>query len=127
MNPELLVCVTSEEVHVVKQNKIISTVRLDFEATAIGLSPSGTEVVIGASDGKLHVYSLNGDTLLKEAFLERHRAAITAVKYSFDGSLFASADQKPEIVVWDSVNREVCCSTTFSPQPEFTQYALIDR
>ncbi|GFP99997.1 66 kDa stress protein [Phtheirospermum japonicum] len=86
--------------------KVVSTINLGFTVTACAISPNGTEAIIGGEDGKLHVYSIIGDTLKEEAVLEKHRGAITVIRYSPDVSMFASADANREAVVWDSASRE---------------------
>lgn len=86
---------------------ILSTVNLGFTVTACTISPDGSEAIVGGQDGKLHVYSVSGDTLKEEAVLEKHRGAITVIQYSPDVSMFASADGFHESVVWDRTSREV--------------------
>ncbi|RRT67041.1 hypothetical protein B296_00010022 [Ensete ventricosum] len=87
--------------------KVISETKLEYAVTTSAISPDGTEAVVGAEDGKLHIYSISGDTLTEEAVLEKHRGTITAICYSPDASMFASADSNREAVVWDRESREV--------------------
>ncbi|KAL6497157.1 Actin-interacting protein 1-2 [Orobanche gracilis] len=87
--------------------KVVSTIDLGFTVTACAIAPNGTEAVVGDQDGKLHVFSVVGDTLKEEAVLEKHRGSITAIQYCPDISMFASADANREAVVWDSASREV--------------------
>lgn len=62
---------------------------------------------MGGQDGKLHIYSIAEDVLTEESVLEKHRGAITVIRYSSDASMFASADANREAVVWDRMTREV--------------------
>ena len=87
--------------------KVISETKLGYAVTTSAISPDGTEAVVGAEDGKLHIYSITGDALTEEAVLEKHRGTITAICYSPDASMFASADSNREAVVWDRESREV--------------------
>ncbi|CAN0916172.1 Actin-interacting protein 1-2 [Linum grandiflorum] len=87
--------------------KVMSSTKLDFLASACAIKPDGSEAIVGAQDGKLHVYSVSGDTLTEEAVLEKHRGPVNVIRYSPDVSMFASADLNREAVVWDSSSREV--------------------
>ena len=80
---------------------------LGFAVAACTIAPDGTEAIVGGQDGKLHLYSIQGDTLTEEAVLEKHRGAIAVIRYSPDVSMFASGDVNREAVVWDRVSREV--------------------
>ncbi|KAA3476027.1 66 kDa stress protein [Gossypium australe] len=71
------------------------------------VAPDGSEAIVGGQDGKLHVFCIVGDTLKEEAVLEKHRGAITVIRYSPDFSMFASGDANREAIVWDRVSREV--------------------
>lgn len=86
---------------------VVSTIDLGFPVAASAVASDGSEAIVGGQDGKLHVYSIKGDMLIEEAILEKHRGAITVIRYSTDASMFASADANREAVVWDRVSREV--------------------
>jgi WD40 repeat protein len=85
----------------------VSTINLGFTVSASVVSPDGSEAIIGGQDGKLHIYSISGDTLVEEAVLEKHRGAISVIRYSPDFSMFASGDVNREAVVWDRASRDV--------------------
>lgn len=87
--------------------EVLSTINLGFTVTACSLAPDGTEAIVGGQDGKLHIYSVKGDSLIEEAVLEKHRGAITVIRYSPDVSMFASGDANREAVVWDRNSREI--------------------
>uniref|UniRef100_A0A7N0VA81 66 kDa stress protein n=1 Tax=Kalanchoe fedtschenkoi TaxID=63787 RepID=A0A7N0VA81_KALFE len=105
--PELALVSTDSGVVLVRGTNIVSNVNLGFPVTASTIAPDGSEAIVGGQDGKLHVYSIIGDNLTEEAVLEKHRGAITVIRYSPDLSMFASADVNREAVVWDTVTREV--------------------
>lgn len=90
-----------------RQGKLVSSIDVDYFASAAALSPDGDEAIVGGRNGKLYIYSLKGDTLTQEAVLEKHRGEISAVRYSPDGALIASGDLNREAVVWDRITREV--------------------
>lgn len=104
---EIAIVPTEHAVILLQGNNIISTTEIGYAASAAALSPDGTEAAVGGQDGKLHLYSVKGDTLTEIAVLEKHRGAITIVRYSPDGSMIASGDQNREALIWDCVTREV--------------------
>ena len=104
---ELALITIESGVVMLRGTKVVSTINLGFSVTASVLAPDGSEAIIGGLDGKLHIYSVTGDTLTEEAVLEKHRGAISVIRYSPDGSMFASGDLNREAVVWDRVSREV--------------------
>ncbi|KAH9306510.1 hypothetical protein KI387_010914 [Taxus chinensis] len=105
--PDLAFVSTDAGIIIIRGSKIVSTTDVGYAVTAAAVSPDGTEAVVGGQDGKLHVYSIKGDTLMEESVLERHRGPINAVRYSPDGSMFASGDLNREAAVWDRITREV--------------------
>ncbi|XP_042500545.1 actin-interacting protein 1-2-like [Macadamia integrifolia] len=104
---ELALISTDSGVVLLRGSEVISTVNLGFSVTAAAISPDGSEAIVGAQDGKLHVYSIKGDVLTEETVLEKHRGAINVIRYSPDASMFASGDLNREAVVWDCASREV--------------------
>lgn len=87
--------------------KVVSTINVGFAVTASAIAPDGSEAIIGGQDGKLHVYSVQGDSLVEELVLEKHQGAISVIRYSPDFSMFATGDVNREAIVWDRVSREV--------------------
>ncbi|MQM10780.1 hypothetical protein Taro_043678 [Colocasia esculenta] len=106
-SPELALVATDSGVTILRGLTTVSTINLGFAVTASAIAPDGSEAIVGGQDGKLHIYSIRGDTLTEEAVLEKHRGAISVIRYSPDASLFASADINREAVVWDRVAKEV--------------------
>ncbi|KAL0380144.1 UNVERIFIED_CONTAM: Actin-interacting protein 1-2 [Sesamum angustifolium] len=107
LSPDLALVSVDTGVVLLRGSKVVSTIQLGFTVTACSVSPNGTEAIVGGEDGKLHVYSITGDTLKEEAVLEKHRGPITVIRYSPDVSMIASADANREAVVWDCASREV--------------------
>lgn len=107
LSPDLALVSYETGVTLLRGTKVVSTIDLGFTVTACAIAPNGNEAVVGGQDGKLHVYSVLGDTLKEEAVLEKHRGPITVIQYSPDVSMFASADSNREATVWDRVSHEV--------------------
>ena len=114
-SPELVIVSIDSGVVMLRGTKVVSTINLGFTVTASVVSSDGSEAIIGGQDGKLHIYSISGDILVEEAVLEKHRGAISVIRYSPDFSMFASGDVNREAVVWDRASRDVSTSTTFEP------------
>ncbi|KAJ8753693.1 hypothetical protein K2173_026369 [Erythroxylum novogranatense] len=106
-SPELTLVTVDSGVVMLRGSKVVSTISLGFTVTASAVTPDGTEAIIGGQDGKLHIFTIMGDTLAEEAVLERHRGPVTVIRYSPDVSMFASGDANREAVVWDRISREV--------------------
>lgn len=106
-SPELALVSVDSGVVLLSGTKVLSTTNLEFIVTACVIAPDGSEAIVGGQDGKLHVFSINGDTLTEEAILEKHRGAISVIRYSPNFSMFASGDVNREAVVWDRISREV--------------------
>ena len=107
LSPELALVSIDSGVVLLRGSKVVSTINLGFTVTASVLAPDGSEAIIGGEDGKLHIYSVVGDSLTEEATLERHRGAVSVIRYSPDLSMFASGDLNREAIVWDRASREV--------------------
>lgn len=106
-SPELVLVSIDSGVVMLRGTKVVSTINLGFTVTASVVSSDGSEAIIGGQDGKLHIYSISGDTLVEEAVLEKHRGAVSVIRYSPDFSMFASGDVNREAIVWDRASRDV--------------------
>ncbi|XP_029126533.1 actin-interacting protein 1-2 isoform X2 [Cajanus cajan] len=105
-SPELAIIAIESGIVLLNGSKVVSTINLGFTVSAATISPDGSEAIVGGQDGKLRIYSVSGDTVKEVSVLEKHRGAITAIRYSPDVSMFASADMNREAVVWDRVSKE---------------------
>ncbi|MCO5558677.1 hypothetical protein L7F22_012263 [Adiantum nelumboides] len=104
---DLVIITTEAGVLLLRGSTVLSTNSFGFAATASAISPDGSEAVVGSQDGKLYIYSVQGDALVQENVLQNHRGAVTAIRYSPNGSMFASGDANREAFVWDRVSHEV--------------------
>ncbi|KDP26225.1 hypothetical protein JCGZ_22471 [Jatropha curcas] len=106
-SPGLALVSTDSGVVLLKDMKVVTNIKLGFTVTASIIAPDGSEAIVGGQDGKLHMYSISGDTLTELATLEKHRGAISVIRYSPDVSMFASGDLNREAVVWDRSSKEI--------------------
>ncbi|KAA8541323.1 hypothetical protein F0562_025286 [Nyssa sinensis] len=127
LSPELALVSIDSGVVLLHGTKVVSTINLGFVVTASTVAPDGSEAIVGGQDGKLHIYSIKGDTLTEEATLEKHRGAITVIRYSPDVSMFASGDVNREAVVWDRVSQEVKLKNMLYHTARINCLALVSR
>ncbi|WCJ33521.1 WD repeat-containing protein 1 [Euphorbia peplus] len=106
-SPGLALVSTESGVVLLKGSEVVSNVNLGFTVSASAISPDGTEAIVGGQDGKLHIYSISGNTFDEQAVLEKHRGAISVIRYSPDVSMFASGDLNREAIVWDCASKEI--------------------
>ncbi|XP_065857094.1 actin-interacting protein 1-2-like [Euphorbia lathyris] len=106
-SPGVALVSTESGVVLLKGMEVVSNVNLGFTVSASAISPDGTEAIVGGQDGKLHIYSVSGDAFNEQTVLEKHRGAISVIRYSPDLSMFASGDLNREAIVWDRASKEV--------------------
>jgi WD40 repeat protein len=104
---QFVVVVAGENVIVLRNGSIVSKEKLKFFANAVAVNPSATEVAIGGKDNKIHVYTVSGNSLTPKTEYAQHRGEVTALSYSHDGSLLASADSNREVLVWRNGKAEI--------------------
>jgi len=89
---------------VIRDGAVVSTLALDNEPASVAINHDDTQVAVGARDG-VFIYELAGDTLNEvQALKDAHRAALSSVSYSPDGSSLATCDTGRNIIVWDTTS-----------------------
>ncbi|CAG2103275.1 unnamed protein product [Medioppia subpectinata] len=84
-----------------------SSIPVAYEPSSVSINHVHNDVAVGGTkDSKVHIYTLNGNSLTEKAILE-HRAPITDVSYSPDGKYLAAADQNRKIVLYLSPSYEL--------------------
>ncbi|KAJ3172014.1 hypothetical protein HDU88_006826 [Geranomyces variabilis] len=81
--------------------------KLDWTPASVAIAPNGKDVAVGGEDHKVHIYTLDGNSLKDKATLEGNRGAVTALAYSPDGNMLAAGDAQSKIVVYDTASNEV--------------------
>ncbi|KAL6974112.1 Actin-interacting protein 1-2 [Sarracenia purpurea var. burkii] len=71
LSPELTLVSIESGVVLINGTKVVSTINLGLAVTACEIAPDGSEAIVGGQDGKLHVFSINGDTLTEETILKK--------------------------------------------------------
>lgn len=77
-----------------------SSIKIKYEASSVDVHSNKKDVAVGgASDSKVHIYTLENGQLTESKNLD-HRGGVTAVKYSPDGSYLAAADANRKVVLY---------------------------
>jgi WD40 repeat protein len=97
--PGLVLIATHKGITVIKDKQVISEIDLGYQPSSIAISPDDKEIAV-AADKKVRQYEFDGKGIgALLATLEEHRARVSKVRYSPDGTMLATCDK--EIFVWD--------------------------
>ncbi|KAL6960451.1 Actin-interacting protein 1-2 [Sarracenia purpurea var. burkii] len=66
LSPELTLVSIKSGVVFINGTKVVSTTNLGLAVAVCEIAPEGSEAIVGGQDGKLRVFSTNGDTLTEE-------------------------------------------------------------
>lgn len=88
------------ELQLYEGQQLKSGLKIKYEASSVDVLPNQKEVAVGgASDNKVHIYSLANGQLTETKTLD-HRGGVTAVKYSPDSVYLAAADSNRKIILY---------------------------
>ncbi len=82
------------------------------EVTCASWAPDGLALATGAGDGRVRVWSVDGELL---AVLARHGGPVCQVQWSTDGLMLASAGAEPSVVVWAGGPAEMALHREYAP------------
>ncbi|XP_056129514.1 WD repeat-containing protein 1 [Lampris incognitus] len=95
----LAVCI--EQLVLLKDKKKVFTLdNLDYGPEVGAIHPGGSTVAVGGADGKVHLYTINGNTLKEEGQTLEAKGPITDIAYSNDGAYLAVTDERKVITVF---------------------------
>uniref|UniRef100_A0A0K0D5H4 WD_REPEATS_REGION domain-containing protein n=1 Tax=Angiostrongylus cantonensis TaxID=6313 RepID=A0A0K0D5H4_ANGCA len=77
------------------EQKLSTELTVSFNPSCVALS--GNLVAVGGQDSKLHVYSLNGTTLVEKKLLS-HSSPISSVAFSPNGEFLVATDSGRKVV-----------------------------
>jgi WD40 repeat protein len=114
--PMLCAVATNKGVKVLVNDSIVyesPVVSCNWTPTCIAVSPSGTQVAVGADDLHIHLYDVvlhdhgghSSFHLQETAPLTGHLGALTSLAYSPNGNFLAAGDAYRDVRVWDMVSR----------------------
>ncbi|MGH0163096.1 UNVERIFIED_CONTAM: hypothetical protein FKN15_044300 [Acipenser sinensis] len=73
---------------------------LGYEPEAAAVHPGGVTVAVGGSDGKVHLYSIQGNTLKDDGKTLEVKGPVTDLAYSHDGAHLAVCDGNKAVTVF---------------------------
>ncbi|CAB1422816.1 unnamed protein product [Pleuronectes platessa] len=89
----LAVCI--EQVVLLKDKKKVFTLdKLDYEPEVGDIHPGGTTAAVGGTEGIIHLYSIQGNTLKDDGKTLKVLGTVTDMAYSNDGAYLAVIDDK---------------------------------
>ncbi|XP_059184561.1 WD repeat-containing protein 1 [Centropristis striata] len=83
------------------KKKVFALDNLDYEATVASLHPGGTTAAVGGADGKVHLYSIQGNTLKDDGRTLEVKGPVTDMAYSNDGAHLAVLDEMKVATVFN--------------------------
>eukprot|EP00058_Branchiostoma_floridae_P018222 XP_002603711.1 hypothetical protein BRAFLDRAFT_126885 [Branchiostoma floridae] len=89
------------KVVVLRNGRKVFSLPVNYEATAAGVHPNQTQVMVGGKDKKLYVYNLAGDTLVECKTIQL-KGAVTAFAFSPDGRYLSCAQTSRHITTLDA-------------------------
>ncbi|XP_062313070.1 WD repeat-containing protein 1 isoform X1 [Osmerus eperlanus] len=95
----LAVCI-GQVVLLKDMKKVFTMDNLSYEPEAGALHPGGATAAVGGADGKIHLYTVQGNTLKEEGQTMEAKGAVTDMAYSNDGAYLAVTDEKKVVTVF---------------------------
>ncbi|XP_062380323.1 WD repeat-containing protein 1 [Sardina pilchardus] len=82
------------------KRKVFTLDNLGYEPEAGALHPGGGTAAVGGADGKVRLYSIQGNTLKDDDKVLEAKGPVTDMAYSNDGAFLAVSDEKKVITVF---------------------------
>lgn len=96
------ISISQKKVQLAREAKITCTVDTNYTPLSVAFAWDGTEIAVGGSDQKVHLYAVNGDVLSEGKTLEAKFKSkqVTKVTYSPDGTYVAAGGAGGSIYIW---------------------------
>lgn len=94
------------ELAIIKDNRKIGTLKVNYEPSSVSVSPRGHVAVGGSVDSKVHIYELKDNSLAPISELD-HLGAVTDVSYSPDDNYLVACDAHRKVVLYSTEEYKV--------------------
>lgn len=95
----VIITATVNQVHVIKDNRKLSSLKVEYEPSSAGTSKCGHVAIGGTLDNKVHIYELCGDNLVPLKELEQ-LGSITDLSYSPDDKYLVTCDAHRKVILY---------------------------
>ncbi|XP_053544091.1 WD repeat-containing protein 1 isoform X2 [Ictalurus punctatus] len=82
------------------KRKVFALDKLGYEPEVGTIHPGGGTVAVGGADGKVYLYSVQGNTLKDDGKVLDTNGPVTDLQYSRDGAFLAVSNEKKVIIVY---------------------------
>lgn len=89
-----------KEIVVAQENRKVSSLPINYEASSVSINPTTRDVAVGGDDNKIHIYTLNGNSQLELKIELEHLGAITDCSYSPDNKYLVACDSNRKVVLY---------------------------
>jgi len=96
---ELIVVVCLKEISLIKDETVILTITIPYEANCVSSNAETLEIAVGGNDQKLHIYKVNDQKLDLQIELD-HLGVVTDCCYSPNHKYLAACDSHRRVVLY---------------------------
>uniref|UniRef100_A0A674DP78 WD repeat domain 1 n=1 Tax=Salmo trutta TaxID=8032 RepID=A0A674DP78_SALTR len=121
----LAVCI-GQVVFLKDKKKVFTLDSLDYEPEAGAIHPGGSTAAVGGADGKVRLYSVQGNTLKDEGKSVEAKGPVTDMAYSKDGAYLAVTDEKKVVTVFTVADNYSVRSLSYPSDVNFAKTSLIN-
>uniref|UniRef100_A0A674DPD9 WD repeat domain 1 n=1 Tax=Salmo trutta TaxID=8032 RepID=A0A674DPD9_SALTR len=122
----LAVCI-GQVVFLKDKKKVFTLDSLDYEPEAGAIHPGGSTAAVGGADGKVRLYSVQGNTLKDEGKSVEAKGPVTDMAYSKDGAYLAVTDEKKVVTVFTVADNYSVRSLSYPSDVNFAKTSLINN
>uniref|UniRef100_A0AAY5EFC1 Anaphase-promoting complex subunit 4 WD40 domain-containing protein n=1 Tax=Electrophorus electricus TaxID=8005 RepID=A0AAY5EFC1_ELEEL len=82
------------------KRKVFTLENLGYEPEAVSVHAGGVTVAVGGADGKVRLYSIQGNTLKDDGKVLEAKGPVTDMAFSKDGAFLAVSDEKKVVTIF---------------------------
>lgn len=101
IDEDITIVATVKELAIIVGGVKQSTFPLKYEPSCVSIDPKSKHVAVGGSDNKVHLYTVEGNSLSPGQELE-HLGAVTDVKFSPDSQYLVASDSNRKVILYNT-------------------------